>query len=297
MAYTSIWPVKGWIGKAVIYVQNPEKTENPDYYEKQNMTALQEQGLSDVIDYAIQTEKTEFFDESIEILKQYVTGVNCDIDTARQEMIATKKKFGKEGGVVSYHGIQSFAPGEATPEIAHEIGVKLAKALWGDKYQVLVATHLDKTNHLHSHFVVNSVSWIDGIRYHRTYQDYWSMRNESDKLCQEYGLSVIENPVRGRSKHYGEWNAEQEGKPTYRSFVKADLDNAILESMTEKQLWDNLKRKGYQIKFGEDITVKPPGKEKVPKLFHTFGDDYSIESIRKRILKTTILKDMSFNQR
>lgn len=156
MATTSIWRVHGWLGKLVLYVENPDKTENPAFYEKPDMTQRETQGLSDVIEYAVQqekTEKAETDDEGVEIMQQFVSGVNCTPMTARDEMIAVKKRFGKEGGVVAYHGYQSFAPGEATPEIAHEIGLRLAKKLWGEKYQVLVATHLDRENHLHNHFV------------------------------------------------------------------------------------------------------------------------------------------------
>ncbi|MGD9662302.1 MAG: relaxase/mobilization nuclease domain-containing protein [Porticoccaceae bacterium] len=133
------------------------------------MTAAQAQGLSDVIDYASQTRKTQLTDESANILRHFVTGTNCDHETARDEMMAAKVKFGKDAGVVAYHGIQSFSPedlqaagGRLTPDMAHEIGVKLAKRLWGEKYQVIVATHLDTANHLHSHFVLNTVSWVDG---------------------------------------------------------------------------------------------------------------------------------------
>lgn len=294
MAITSIWSVKGWLGKVIVYTENPDKTENPAYYEKQGMTVAQTQGLSDVIDYASQTRKTQLTDENAEILRHYVTGINCQPETARDEMIAAKKKFGKEDGVVAYHGIQSFSPedlqvagGKLTPDMAHEIGVKLAKRLWGDQYQVIVTTHLDKANHLHSHFVVNTVSWVNGIRYHRTEQDYYNMQIESDKLCREYGLSVIEEPKRGKSKQYGEWKAERDGKLTYRGMVKAELDQAILQSMTERQLWDNLYKKGYHIKFGKDITLRPPGKDRGLKLYRNFGEDYSIESIRNRILANT----------
>jgi hypothetical protein len=95
------------------------------------------------------------------------------------------------------------------------------------------------------------------------------MQVESDKLCQEYGLSVIDEPGRGKSKHYGEWKAEKDGKPTYRSLVKADFDQAILESMTERQLWDNLRKKGWHIKFGKDITVRPPGKDRAAAKAHS----------------------------
>jgi hypothetical protein len=291
MAVTSIWSVKGWLGKVIIYTENPDKTENPAYFEKQGMTAAQTQGLSDVIDYASQTRKTRLTDEGAEVLRHYVTGVNCAPETARDEMTAAKRKFGKENGVVAYHGIQSFSPEDfkagLTPDMAHEIGVKLAKRLWGDKYQVIVATHLDKENHLHSHFVVNTVSWVDGIRYHRTEQDYYAMQKESDALCREYGLSVIEEPKRGKSKHYGEWKADREGKPTYRSTVKAEIDRAILESMTERQLWDNLYKKGWRVKFGKDVTLRPPGKDRGLKLYRNFGEDYSLEAIRNRILANT----------
>ena len=148
MAVTSLWRVKGWLGKVVIYIENPDKTENPAFYEKQNMSEKQAQGLSDVIEYALNNEKTGI--EDGEIMQSFVSGVNCFPGTAREEMMAVKRQFGKEDGTVAYHGYQSFAPGEATPEIVHEIGVKLAQRLWGDRYQVLVATHLDRSNHLHN---------------------------------------------------------------------------------------------------------------------------------------------------
>ena len=132
----------------------------------------------------------------------------------------------------------------------------------GERFQVLVATHLDKAHHLHNHFVVNSVSYLDGKRYHRTNQDYRDMRAVSDRLCREYGLSVIEHPQPGKSRHYGEWRAEQEGKPTYHSIVREDVDEAILQARTEKQFFHFLKEKGYSIKFGKDITIRPEGGER-----------------------------------
>lgn len=154
MATTSIWRVNGWLGKVVIYVENPEKTANPKFYTTEDMTEQDEQGLSDVIRYAVNSEKTQQTDnEDCAVVHSFVSGINCSPSTARDEMLAVKKRFGKENGTVAYHGYQSFAPGEATPEMAHEIGMKLAARLWGDRYQVIVATHLDKENHLHNHFV------------------------------------------------------------------------------------------------------------------------------------------------
>ena len=130
MATTSIWRVNGWLGKVLIYIENPDKTETPAAYEKQGMDGKEAQGLSDVIEYAIQQKKTEkaaVDDEDVPVMQRFVSGVNCSPTTARDEMIAVKKRFGKEEGTVAYHGYQSFAPGEATPEMAHEIGLKLAK--------------------------------------------------------------------------------------------------------------------------------------------------------------------------
>lgn len=144
----------------MIYVENPDKTENPAFYKAAEETERQMQSLSDVIQYATQQEKTgksQTDNEGETVLQQFVSGINCHLATARSEMIAVKKRFGKENGTAAYHGYQSFAPGEVTPEMAHEIGVRLATQLWGEKYQVIVATHLDKESHLHNHFVLNGL--------------------------------------------------------------------------------------------------------------------------------------------
>lgn len=282
MAVTSIWRINGWLGNVVIYVENPEKTDNPKFYETSEKGS---QGLSDVIDYAVNSEKTQKVDdESTEIHSSFVSGINCHPSTARDEMLAVKRRFGKEDGTAAYHGYQSFAPGEATPEMAHEIGIKLAERLWGAKYQVIVATHLDTENHLHNHFVVNTVSFIDGIKYYRSAKDYHDIQTESDKLCKQYGLSVIENPRDGTSKHYGEWRAEQEMRPTWRGIIRADVDEVIRQSMTERQFFDNLRKRGYEVKIGKDISVRPPNKDRFVRLTRNFGEDYTIDGIRKRIL-------------
>ena len=252
MAVTSIWRVNGWLGKVVVYVENPDKTTNPEFYENEDMMERDCQGLDDVIFYAVNSRKTELH---------------------------------KEDGTIAYHGYQSFAPGEATPEIAHQIGVELAQRLWGDRYQVVVATHLDKANHLHNHFVLNTVSFVDGIKYHRTAKDYHDLQAASDALCREYGLSVIENPQPGKGKHYGEWRAEQEQRPTWRGIVRSDVDAVIRQSMTERQFFENLHRKGYEVKVGKDISVRPPGKERFVRLARNFGEAYTLEGIRRRILE------------
>lgn len=284
MATTAIWDVKGWLGKILIYAENPEKTENPKVYDKEDLTDEQRQGLGDVISYAMREEATT----SEEIKEQFVTGVNCSPNTARAEMIAVKKRFGKNDGIVAFHGYQSFAENEVTPELAHEIGVRLANELWGNRFQVIVATHLDKKNHLHNHFVLNSVSFLDGYRYNDCTRTYMEMRKASDRLCKEYGLSVIDNPKRGKSKHYGEWKAEQDGRPTWRGIIKNDIDEAIATSLTDKQFFYKLREKGYFIKQGKDITVRPAGKQRGIKLARNFGEEYTYKAICQRILANDI---------
>lgn len=267
MAVTSLWAVRGNLGGVLDYAANPEKTD-----------------LTNLLRYATQQRKTVVQEEGVPV-KQLVTGIHCAPATARQEMQAVKKRFGKEKGVIAYHGYQSFAPGECTPELAHEIGVKLARQLWGDRYQVLVATHLDRENHLHSHFVINTVSFVDGKKFYRSGQDYRAMREASDALCREYGLSVIENPQPGKAKHYAEHRAEQNGKPTWRSLIKRDVDTALRQSMTERQFFHALQGMGYEVKVGADISVRPKGKERFFRLGRNLGENYTPTGIRRQLLE------------
>lgn len=143
MAVTSLWRVKGYIGKVLLYAENPNKTTTPETIPV--ATELNKDTLEDVISYAAREEATN--------LRQLVSGIHCDVETARQDMMKTKLRFDKEGGTIAYHGYQSFKEGEVTPDVAHKIGVKLAQELWGDRFEVLVATHLDKASHIHNHFV------------------------------------------------------------------------------------------------------------------------------------------------
>lgn len=106
----------------------------------------------------------------------------------------------------------------------------------------------------------------------------------SDALCREYGLSVIDQPEPGKSKQYGEWRAEQENRPTWRGMIRAEIDEAIRQSMTERQFFENLRKRGYEIKVGADISVRPPGKPRFVRLKRNFGEDYTLENIRRRIL-------------
>ena len=166
MAVTSIWKVEGRLARVLGYAGNPDKAEgSPDEWELQ--------GVGAAILYAADPGKTE--------RQLYVTGVNCLPATALEEMNATKRQYGKTGGIVAFLGYQAFAPGETDPATAHEVGVALAQELWGGRFEVVVATHLDKA-HLHNHFVVNSVSFADGRRFHRDAACYRAMREAYDEL-------------------------------------------------------------------------------------------------------------------
>ncbi len=165
--------------------------------------------------------------------------------------------------------------------------MKLAKELWGDRFEVVVSTHLDK-QHLHNHFVLNSVSFKDGKRYYDNNASYALMRKTSDRLCREHALSVIENPQRGKSRHYAEWKAEREGKPTWRGLIREDVDQAVAAAMTFTQFIAALRKEGYEVKTGvKHMAVRPLGKERFVRL-KTLGAKYSEEAIKQRILQKRI---------
>ena len=276
MATTSLWRIKGNLGRVVDYVDNPEKTKNPE------RIASTSQTLDDVIEYASREEATN--------LKKLVKGINIDPEKAREQMLRVKRKFEKEGGTIAYHGYQSFAEGEVTPELAHQIGIELATELWGDRYQVLVCTHLDKASHIHNHFLINTVSFVDGKKFFRSNDDYRKMRETSDRLCRKYGLSVVKHPE-GKGKNYGEWAAEKKGEPTWRSMIRKDIDRAIIGSLTEREFFRNMEEMGYEFKLysskGEPLmrpSLRPKGSERYFR-FDRLGEDYALDEIKDRILE------------
>lgn len=273
MATTSIWAVKYSLKDVLDYAVNPMKTENKDYED------YQFQGLEDVIEYTTDDLKTE---------KQfYVSGVNCDPSNVYEQMVQTKKSAHKEDGVLAFHGYQSFAHGEVTAEMAHAIGVELAQKMWGNEFEVLVTTHLDK-EHFHNHFVVNSVSWTTRKRFLNQHKDYAMLRSLSDELCIKYKLSVIDNPKKG--KHYAQWQAEQQRLPTIRSIIQEDVDRAILNARTFTQFIKYMSNLGYKVKTDvKHIAIRPPGAEKFFRLHNLTKDEsYSEENIKLRILNNDI---------
>lgn len=274
MAVTSIWRIKGAIGKVVLYVQNEDKTMSKETIES-DKKLLEESELLDVVfDYVTRDSATE---------KQcYVSGFDCTAKDATEKMMGTKLEFGKLGGVTAYHGYQSFKEGEVTPDEAHAIGRELAYELWGGRHEVLIATHLDKENHYHNHFLVNTVSFVDGKKYRRTKKDYLKMREVSDRICMEHGLSVIHNP-QSRGMNYGEWRALKEGKPTVRGYIREDIDTVIRGSETITEFFDGLRQMGYIIDTsGKYDKIKPPDSDRFFR-FQSLGPGYTPEDIQLRI--------------
>ena len=270
MAVTKIWDIRGRLDHSMDYVSNPEKTHNPKY----NETELQ--ALKDVLDYAMNEDKTE--------QRFFVTGINCNTTCARDQFITVKQAFNKEDGIIAYHGYQSFAADETTPEVAHKIGVQLARELWGDRFQVIVATHVN-TKCLHNHFLLNSVSFKDGKKYHDCRASYAAMRQTSDKLCIEYGLSYIENPKKGREPLY-EAQLSKAGMPTRYNVVKAAIDEAISKSCNMYEFDYHLKAMGYVTQFNPKRkywTVIPKGWNK-PIRLKQLGEEYTNERIVERVM-------------
>ena len=269
MAVCEIWDVRGRLDHPIDYAENPDKTANPKY------TEADLQALGDVMKYATNGDKTE---------KQFfVTGVNCDIATARDEMLIAKAQWNDESEIVCYHGFQSFKSGELTPEQAHEVGVKLAEKMWGDRFQVIVATHLN-TDCLHNHFVVNSVSFADGKHYHDNKANLRLLRQRSDELCREYALSVIEHP-NGRKKPYALYQAEKQGFPTRDNVARQAVDEAISKSFTLKDFDRLMAEMGYKCSFDPNRkywTIIGRGWKR-PKRLYKLGEDYTNERIMERI--------------
>ena len=225
--------------------------------------------LDTLIEYAINGEKTEH--------KLYVSGINCMPDTAFYEMKNVKKQFFKTGGIECFHAIQSFAEKEVTPEQAHEIGIKLAEELWGDKYQVVISTHLN-TDNIHNHFVLNSVSLLDGKRFCNTKKDYATMRKTSDRLCEDYGLSVLK-----QEEKYNKYASSS----LYKELMKDSIDYAIENAKDYNEFIKILQDLDYIVTDKNDtLSIRREPYKRNTRIERQFGNKYSKENIYKRILET-----------
>lgn len=263
MAVTSLWHIEGRLKDLIDYVENPDKTVpkgTEDFF--------------NVFSYVQNPVKTEN--------GEYVSAVNCLKETALQQMILTKKRYGKNDKYIAWHGYQSFKIGEVTPETAHEIGVKLAKEMWS-KYQIVVTTHLDK-DHIHNHFAFNSVSFLDGKKYNYSKAEQQRLRDTSDRLCLEYGLSVINNPHKAPSRPV--WLDEKAGKPTRYNVYREDISNAIYYSNNVRLFEKFLVRKGYEVDLsGKHWKLRLPQYKGFTRM-DTLNEKWTPEFIQQEISRT-----------
>lgn len=236
--------------------------------------------LDNSIRYVMNTQKT--VDGSTGAV--LIDGINCQPETAFREMMLTKRRWDKASRPIQgYHVIHSFAPGEVSPEQAQEIGMELARRLVGDRFEAVVSTHTDHA-HVHCHIVFNSVSCTDGRMYRDDFKAYYGdIRGISNAISRENDLSVIE--PKGSGKHYAEWQAEKNGKPTVRRLIRQDIDTALADAFTLQSFFEVLQKRGYTIKRGANVkhtAVMPPGSDRFFRL-DSLGDGYTEADIRDRL--------------
>lgn len=266
MATTSLWHIKGKLRDLIDYVEKPDKTKLDD-----NM-----QDFVNVFSYDINSNKTNN--------KQFVTAINCKKEIALEQMILTKKQFNKEDKYIAWHGYQSFKPDEVTPELCHEIGVKLAKQMWGDRFQIIVSTHLDK-DHLHNHFCFNSVSFLDGKKYNYSKTEMQRLRDTSDLICKEYGLSVIATDNKSKAPSRTLYLAEKNNEPTKYNLMRTAIDEAIEISPAPKEFIKIMRKKGYIVYVNSErkyATIRSVNDNRNTRL-KTLGEKYDWQNIVEQI--------------
>ena len=272
MATTGIWKIQKRLDHVIDYIVNIEKTEKSNNYKSMH-------NFSEYDDLDYNTEES-----------CYVSGINCLTDTAYKDMMFTKEQYRKKDGILGYHAFQSFKKGEVTPELAHQIGLKLAQELWGD-YEVVVATHIN-TKHIHNHFVINSVSFKNGKKYHDSHESYAILRNTSDSLCEEYGLSVVDRDKCKKGKvDYSKYYKGYVKKSNYHTIAKQDLDKAIGMAYSYSDFINILNKMGYEVmnRYGKLSIKREPYKKNI-RISRSFGSEYEIERIEERIKEEQITR-------
>lgn len=233
--------------------------------------------LQAVINYGKNGDKTEHG-----IL---VSSVNCNIETSYEEMALTKKFFHKEGNTLGYHIIQSFKGHEVTPEKANQIGKQLAKELWGDKYQIVICTHINKEN-VHNHIIMNSVSFVDGKKYHNSNAEIAFMKQASDRICINNGLSIVNTPKSEKEKEFRQQNIDYFNRRSEKmQKVINDIDETIKSVKKCSDFKLVLKAKGYEnIKDGgKYLSIKTPYFQRNVRIDRAYGDKYSVQGVKDRI--------------
>ena len=230
------------------------------------------------INYALNPAKTRNGERSL------CAALNCQLDTACQDMQETKHRWDKENRPVQgYHIIHSYAPGEVSPEQAQKLSIEFARRLIGDRFEAVVATHVDH-EHIHSHIVFNSVSCTDGRMFRSDFKAYYGdIRGVSNAISRENGLSIIE--PKGKGKQYAQWNAEKQGKPTIRGLIRQDMDTALAGAISMQTLFAALEKQGYTVKRGTNVkhtAIKPPGGERFIRL-DSLSEGYTEADLKARL--------------
>ena len=239
MAVTKIHPIKSTLKKALDYIENPAKTDE----------------------------------------KMLVSSFACSYETADIEFELLLSQAMQKGNNLAHHLIQSFAPGETTPEQAHEIGQQLADEVLQGKYPYVLTTHIDK-GHVHNHVIFCAVDMVNQRKYVSNRQSYAYIRRTSDRLCKEHGLSVV-MPGQDRGKSYAEWDAHRKGT-SWKAKLKTAIDAAIPHAKDFDDFLRLLQEQGYEVKRGKYVSFRAPGQGRFTRC-KTLGEAYTEEAITERI--------------
>ena len=261
MAITKIHPIKATLNIAISYIVNEEKT-----------------------------------DEQI-----LVSTHKCHQETAHTQFLRTRNDAGTNGTVLARHLIQSFLPGEVTPEMAHQIGLELCKKILKDEYEFVLSTHIDK-GHIHNHIIFNNVNMVTGKCYQSNKKSYHKIRYQSDKLCKENNLSVIDEFYESYKKKYKtsgkSWYENEQAKrgTSWKSRLQFDIDRMIKQSKDWEEFLKKIAELGYEIRHGKHIAFKPKDKQRFTRA-KTIGEDYTEERLKERITKRNAIKDYAVKKR
>lgn len=215
---------------------------------------------------------------------KYVSGINCQPEQAFEQMLATKRKYGKMDKRQGYHLIISFEEEHLSPDIAFQIVREFTEEFLGEGYEAIYAVH-DNTAHTHGHIIYNSVNYLTGKKFRYERGDWAKiMQPITNRLCEKYGLATLEIELEGdyKQKHYRDFNEFRDGKFIWKDMIQRDVDACILQSDTFEEFLDMLMEKGYEIKQGKHLAVKPMGMQRFCRL-KTLGERYVEECIRERI--------------
>lgn len=264
MATVGIWKVCSSLSQVIKYTTNNEKIDTSNYKD---------------LDQSLKYVKNDFKTEK----QLLVGGINCNPNNALKEMVDVKERFMKTDGILAWHGYHSYKEGEITPELAQEVGMKVAEEMWGDEFQVVVTTHING-NCIHNHFVVNSVSFVDGKKYYGNRTTYAELRRISNVVCSEYSLSTLEEKITKSGINYLHYQNKSLEYTNYYKTAKKDLDSAISSARNYQEFITLLKKMNYEVTLRSGkLCIKKDGYKRNIRIERYFGSDYSIENINKQI--------------